>query len=117
MDRKQIGSLTIEFFYKEGDGYSFRIIFPKDNVPLDTQMDALTRLAAEFFRSYAEGVNKTFKNAGDFMKPYLDYYRGPVVDRFAALVKAYAGFSDKSPEELVASWDEKDTGGNDGSQQ
>lgn len=105
--RKQIGSLKINYFLEGGERYVSRAYFPVDGtVPTDVQIDAIARVAGELFRKYAEWIDKVLIDVPGLPD---DYYRGPIIDRFAELVKSYAGFSAKTAEELVAGWDAADT--------
>lgn len=104
--RKQIGSLKINFFLEGGERHVFRAYFPVDGtVPTDVQMDAMARVAGELFRKYADRMDKVLGKVPGLLD---DYYRSTIVDRFAELVKSYAGFSAKTAEELAAGWDAAD---------
>lgn len=104
--RKQIGSLKINFFIEGGERHVIRAYLPIDGtVPADVQMDAMARVAGELFRKYAERMDKVLGKVPGLPD---DYYRGPIIDRFAELVKSYAGFSEKTAEELAAGWDAAD---------
>ena len=104
--RKQIGSLKINFFLEGGERLVIRAYLPiYGTVPADVQMDAMARVAGELFRKYAKRMDKVLGKVSGLPD---DYYRSTIVDRFAELVKSYAGFSAKTAEELVAGWDAAD---------
>lgn len=111
--RKQLGQLRVTYFLEGGKKHVFRGFFPVEGtVPNDVIIDSLARMSAEFFSRFADRMDSIDRKHG--LHP-ADYFRGEIVDRFAELVKSYAGFSSKTPEELMLEWDHGDTeGGTDG---
>lgn len=111
--RKQLGQLRVTYFLEGGKNHIFRGFFPVEGtVPDDVIIDSLARMSAEFFSRFADRLDSFDRKHGLHSS---DYFRGAIVDRFAELVKAYAGFSEKTPEELVLAWDRRDAmGGADG---
>ena len=88
-------------FYGVGTDQRVRVTFsPK--LTEDLIMDGLQRACAAFFRQYVDRMEESYD--GSDKEEYINYLKSTAINRFAEVVKARAGFIDKTLDDLVAEY-------------